>query len=107
MAQVGSNSGTWTTGKLIREFGPSGRPIQAVAFSGDGKVLAAGDCGPGEELHKGVDSGASLVRLWEVATGRKLLELEGHTGGVNGQTFAPDRRTLVSASHDATLRFWD
>jgi RNA polymerase sigma factor (sigma-70 family) len=96
-----------TTGKPLREFRAASRPIPAVAFSPDSKVLAAGEGEPVGHFRAGVDSGASTVRLWDAAAGRKRLELEGHTGGVTAAAFAPDGRTLVSASHDATLRFWD
>jgi RNA polymerase sigma factor (sigma-70 family) len=96
------------TGKQTCELGAATRPVGALAFSPDSKVLAAGDRaaigagggGPG-------DGGSSTVRLWDVASGRLLRELKGHTGGVTAVAFAPDGRTLVSASHDATICFWD
>src|SRR5262245_43708992 len=47
-----------------------------LAFSPDGKLLAtaAGD-GP--------------IRLWEVATGRRVATLRGHRRGVNSLAFSP------------------
>jgi RNA polymerase sigma factor (sigma-70 family) len=95
-----------TTAKQVRQFGAATRPAPALAFSPDGKLLAVGDGAP-VEGPRGGEGGASTVRLWDAAAGRKLLELEGHSGGVTAVAFARDGRTLVSASHDATLRFWD
>jgi RNA polymerase sigma factor (sigma-70 family) len=96
-----------TTGKQMREVGATRRPVSALAFSPDGKVVAAGDCTPVGMVRPGVDSCACTIRLWDAATGRKRLEFKGHSGGVTAVAFARDGLTLVSTSHDATLRIWD
>ncbi|HEY7426821.1 MAG TPA: PQQ-binding-like beta-propeller repeat protein [Gemmataceae bacterium] len=97
-----------TTGKRIRELGAPDRSVGALAFSPDSKILAVGDHAdtPGTKQKKERD-GACTVRLWDVAASRQLRELKGHTGGVTAVAFSPDGRTLVSASHDASLRFWE
>lgn len=100
------------TGKLMRSFKAAPRPVKALArpvvalaFSPNSKVLAAGDSAAIAATQ--AEDGVSTVRLRDAATGRQLRELKGHTGGVTALAFAPDGRTLISASHDATLRFWD
>jgi WD40 repeat protein len=69
--------------------------VLAVAFSGDGKVLASG----------GNDR---LIRIWDVATGKLLRVLErGHTDSIRCLVFAPDGKRLVSGGNDRSLRIWD
>src|SRR5450432_1202562 len=66
----------------------------SVAFSPDGRTLASG-------------SGNYSIKLWDIASGRELRTLTGHTGIVNSVAFAPGGRTLASASLDHTVKVWD
>jgi WD40 repeat protein/serine/threonine protein kinase len=45
--------------------------------------------------------------LWERTRGDESIILRGHTGEVAAALFLEDGRTVFSASHDGTLRFWD
>jgi len=78
------------------------RRILSVAFSPDGKTLAAavGD-------HPGRDFEPGLVDLWDVGTGQRLSTLTGHTAEVTSVAFTPDGRLLASGSQDKTVRLWD
>jgi RNA polymerase sigma factor (sigma-70 family) len=82
------------TGKTLRtiELGDAG--AGSLAFSPDGKILAATGTG-------------SVVRLWQVATGRELFDRPGHRGAVRSVTFSPNGRLLATAAEDATVRLWD
>ena len=68
--------------------------VICVALSPDGKVLAS----------VGNDQ---LGKLWDLATGKLLRELKGHTGGVQGVAFTPDGKQVLTGSLDMTLRLWD
>lgn len=65
----------------------------AVAFSGDGRLLATG----------GRDA---VIRLWDCAAGTALHELPGHNGEVTSLLFSRDNRWLVSGGGNTGL-VWD
>jgi WD40 repeat protein len=70
--------------------------VMNLAFSADGKTIASGTRG----------SLAKSVALFDVATGRRIVECAGHTNGITGVAFNRQGTRLVSASGDGTLRFW-
>ncbi|CAE6455081.1 unnamed protein product, partial [Rhizoctonia solani] len=47
-------------------------------------------------------------RVWDAQSGRLVLgPLKGHTDIINCVQFSPDGSSVVSCSHDCTIRFWD
>jgi len=44
------------------------------------------------------------LRLWDLATGKTLLTLKGHTEAVNSVAFSPDGKRALSGGQDWTLR---
>ncbi len=65
--------------------------ILSVAFSLDGRYLAAG-------------SANEEIRLWHVADWQPFMTLQGHTDWVRSVTFSPDGRLLASSSEDQTIK---
>jgi hypothetical protein len=47
------------------------------------------------------------VRLWDAASGRERLSLEGHQSGVTLLVWSPDSRALASVGADGEIRLWD
>ena len=48
-----------------------------------------------------------MARIWDAATGRLLLTLNGHTDEVWDAAFSSDGRRVITASNDRTARIWD
>ena len=77
-----------------------GNSAKGVAFSPDGKILAAG-------ITDAEGSGPNIIRLWDMSTKTQLPPLIGHTHGVQSVAFSPDGKTLASGAFDSTIRLWD
>jgi Tol biopolymer transport system component len=78
----------------VRSLFRAPEAVRCVAFSPDGRTVAAG----------GFDN---LIRLFDRATGKRKHVLRGHTGGVNGVAFSPDGKLVGSCGLDRTVRLWD
>ncbi len=77
----------------VRQFVGHTGSVNSVAFSPDGKQALSGDGG--------------TVRLWDVATGKKLLEDDSHRDRVMAVAFSRDGKYVASGSEDRQVILYD
>lgn len=86
------------TGQTLALLGGLADIARAVAFSRDGRFLAAA----GGHAQQGGE-----VKIWDVAERREVLTIEGHGDTIQALAFSPDGKMLATASYDKTIRLWD
>jgi WD40 repeat protein/serine/threonine protein kinase len=73
--------------------------VRRVMFLPHGRLASAGGSWLGSELGE--------VKIWDLATGRVVLDLRGHTMLVSDLASSPDGRRLATGSLDRTIKLWD
>ena len=68
--------------------------IEAICWSPDGKYLAAGN-------------NRSTIVIWDIASGKRVQTLYGHTAAVLSIDWNPDSVRLASGGVDGTVRIWN
>lgn len=67
--------------------------VDNLTFSPNGKVFAT--------------TIVDKIRIWRTADQSPIFTFDGHTDTIDSIAFSSNNRSLVSASHDKTIRLWD
>lgn len=82
-------------GQDLISFRSPDKKLYSLAFSSDGKYLAAG-------------SSEGTILVWDVKNPQMRPEiLNAHESGINALVFSPDNRTLASAGADGLVSLWN
>ncbi|TAF08940.1 MAG: serine/threonine protein kinase [Nostocales cyanobacterium] len=78
---------------LVQTIPEPEKLVSSVAITPDAKTIAS--------------SSNSMVKLWNIATGKEITALKGHTQNVNVVTISADGKYLVSGGDDKTIKVWN
>ena len=90
--------------RSLRGLGPVNKQpeaVETVAFSPDGRLLAAGDIAHTPPQNTSYRYGT--VAVWDAATGKLLWKLRTKAGAVTDVAFSPDGTMLAAAREDGTV----
>ncbi|MGO6840432.1 hypothetical protein GUK34_28425 [Rhizobium leguminosarum] len=90
------------SGRKIRVFGQPGDFVRSVAMDGEGTTAVSAsfrneDANPQE----------NNAHVWDVATGKEIKQLIGHTGEIFAVAITRDGKLAITGSKDRTARIWD
>jgi len=79
---------------LLKEFERLPGPVQAVAYSPDGKLIALGGSNP-------------EVRLYDAKEAKRVAVLKGHEGAIFTLSFNPRTNQVAAAGYDGKVRIYE
>jgi uncharacterized protein with WD repeat len=86
------------SGKIVATLAGEAEDVRAVAFSPDGKLLAAAG---------GLPARSGEVKIWDVEKRAALLTMVGHADCIYAVEFAPGGKSVATASYDKLIKLWD
>ena len=102
-----------STGSVLRRIANSQNLVRQLAWSPDGKLLAAGIEAEGFGLNPqtgafGPLQDRDIIQLWDADSGQRVAALPPPLGALTySLAFHPDGQSLATATSDGTLRLWD
>lgn len=85
-----------STGRCVRILPVPDGNVYVIAFSSNGKLLAAGNWAK-----------KPSIRVWNSISGQLVADLEGATANTTALTFTRDNDRLIAGYQDGTVRIWE
>lgn len=86
------------SGKLIAELQGHADAVRSIAFSPDGKKLAAAG---GEPQREGE------IKIWDLQSFRPIRTMRGHRDCIYSVAWSPDSTLIATGSYDKMVKLWD
>src|SRR3984957_6424897 len=86
------------TKKTVATLAESSEAVRAVAFSRDGKWMAAAG---------GLPARKGEVKIWDLSTSAVKTTIVGHSDCIYAVAFSPDGASIATASYDKLIKLWD
>jgi WD40 repeat protein len=87
-----------TERKPINKIAGAANQVRAIAFSPDGKLLAAAGGNPSQ---------FGEIKIYNVSDGKELATMRGHRDNIFALAFSPDGKTIATCSYDKMVKLWD
>ncbi|MFN0111386.1 MAG: eIF2A-related protein [Blastocatellia bacterium] len=85
-------------GRSVAKLVGHANQVRSVAFSPNGKLLAAAGGNPSQ---------FGEVKIWDVVARKELLTIRGHRDNIFSIDFSPDGKLLATCSYDKMVKLWD
>lgn len=85
-------------GKQIGSLPGEADMVRAVAFSPDGKLVAAAG---------GLPARKGEVKIWDVEKREVVSTVAGHSDCIYASAFSPDGKQIATSSYDKLIKIWD
>ena len=105
----GITAWSFPEGKKLFDFATE-YPVEAIALSPNGKVMATVDDRVSEKYLSGEQQGKrnNQIQLWNLESQATLFNtLDGHVNDIAQLEFTADGKRLVSSSYDGNINVWD
>lgn len=86
------------TAKAIAPISGFVNQVRALAFSADGRLLAAAGGNPAQ---------FGELKIWDVAQRREIHTIRGHRDNIFSVAFSSNGKLLATCSYDKLIKLWD
>ena len=79
---------------MLKTFTTHSSGVNNISFSPSGQTFVTA-------------SDDKTARLWDITTGREILQLRGHTKAVSDASISNDATLILTCSYDGSVIVWD